>query len=146
MTTDISTLIQAAQEELDRQAAELSDQEARQLRTVTAKTATGTTSIAHTFKLDRRFRLVYVRCHFTGSPGTATFRVSVSSAGGSAYNTVLAMIAAAGVNADVNQRMDLLGEPSPWTLQKGDAVRIDWTHPGPGFVTWGLEVGLAPAS
>lgn len=146
MTTDIPTLIQAAQEELDRQAAELSDQEARQLRTVTAKTATGTSSIAHTFKLDRRFRLVYVRCHFTGAPGTAAFRVSVSSASGSAYNTVLATVAAAGVNADVNQRMDALTEPSPWTIRKGDAVRLDWVSPSPGLITWGLEVGLAPAS
>ncbi|MCG3130901.1 MAG: hypothetical protein FLDDKLPJ_01675 [Phycisphaerae bacterium] len=146
MTTDIATLIQAAQEELDRQVAELSEQEARLLRTVTAKTATGNGSIAHTFKLDRRFRLVYVRCHFTGSLGSAAFRISVSSAGGSAYNTVLATVAAAGVNADVNQRMDALAEPSPWTICKGDAMRLDWVNPSPGLITWGLEVGLAPAS
>lgn len=143
MTPDMATLVQRAQAELDRQVEELSAQEERQFRAVRVKRATGTTTISHTFKLDRRFRLVYVRCHFVGGVGTAVMKVSLSSAAGAAYNAQLLSIGGAGTGTDVNQRMDTLTDPSPWTFQSGDAVKIDWTNPAPGVMTWGLEVGLA---
>lgn len=37
-------------------------------------------------------------------------------------------------------------DPSPWTFQVGDTVRVRWTNPDSGNITWGLEVGLALAS
>lgn len=146
MTPDMATLVQRAQAELDRQLEELSVQEERQLRAVQVKRATGTNSISNTFKLDRKFRLVYVRCHFVSGVGTAVMKVSLSSAAGSAYNAQLLTIGGAGTGTDVNQRMDTVADPSGWTFQAGDAVKIDWTNPAPGVMTWGLEVGLALAA
>lgn len=146
MTPDMATLVQRAQAELDRQAEELSVQQERRLRAVQVRRATGTNSISHAFKLDCRFRLVYVRCRFVGGAGTAVMRISLSSSAGSAYNAQLLTIGGAGTGADVNQRMDAAAEPSGWTFQAGDAVKIDWVNPAPGVMTWGLEVGLAPAS
>jgi len=54
----------------------------------------------------------------------------------------------AGTGQDVNFRIsaDEISEPSPWTFQPGDAVRIQWTNPDNGNMSWGLEVGLALAS
>ncbi|MCC7291929.1 MAG: hypothetical protein IT449_07705 [Phycisphaerales bacterium] len=144
MAPDMTTLIAAAQAQMDRQVEELAEQEAQALRAVVAKQATGNGSISHTFKLDRKFRLVYVRCHFSSGLGTAAMKISVSSASGSAYNTLLQTITGVGVGTDVNQRMDALTEPSPWTFQQGDSVKVEWTNPG--TTSWGLEVGLALAS
>ena len=72
---------------------------------------------------------------------------NVDSAQGSQYDTVLFTVANVGLGVDANYHvpgMQLL-RPSSWTLQPGDAVRVTWTNPAPGQMTWGLEVGLAPA-
>ena len=91
---------------------------------------------------------MYIRCHFVGTPGTAVLTLSVDSASGSAYDTRLFTITRAGTNRDVHFRLtaEESREPSPWAFQSGDRVRIEWTNPDSGNITWGLEVGLAIAS
>jgi len=145
---EISKILETAQAGLTQQTLELSEARARQLLAVTAKAATGSGNIDATFSLDRRFRLVFVRCHFAGGTGTAAFTISVDSTRGSAYDTKLFTITQAGVNKDVNLRIggDDAVDPSAWTFQPGDKVWIQWTNPDSGNMTWGLEVGLALAS
>jgi len=145
---EISKILETAQAGLTQQTLELSEARARQLLAVTAKAATGSGNIDATFSLDRRFRLVFVRCHFAGGTGTAAFTISVDSTRGSAYDTKLFTITQAGVNKDVNLRIggnDVV-DPSAWTFQPGDKVWIKWTNPDSGNMTWGLEVGLGLAS
>jgi hypothetical protein len=145
---EISKILETAQAGLTQQTLELSETRARQLLAVTAKAATGSGNIDATFSLDRRFRLVFVRCHFAGGTGTAAFTISVDSTRGSAYDAKLFTITQAGVNKDVNLRIggDDAVDPSAWTFQPGDKVWIKWTNPDSGNMTWGLEVGLALAS
>lgn len=148
MAREISKILETAQAGLTQQTLELSEARARQLLAVTAKAATGSGNIDATFSLDRRFRLVFVRCHFAGGTGTAAFTISVDSTRGSAYDTKLFTITQAGVNKDVNLRIggnDVV-DPSAWTFQPGDKVWIKWTNPDSGNMTWGLEVGLGLAS
>ncbi len=148
MAREISKILETAQAGLTQQTLELSEARARQLLAVTAKAATGSGNIDATFSLDRRFRLVFVRCHFAGGTGTAAFTISVDSTRGSAYDAKLFTITQAGVNKDVNLRIggDDAVDPSAWTFQPGDKVWIKWTNPDSGNMTWGLEVGLALAS
>ena len=148
MAREISKILETAQAGLTQQTLELSEARARQLLAVTAKAATGSGNIDATFSLDRRFCLVFVRCHFAGGTGTAAFTISVDSTRGSAYDAKLFTITQAGVNKDVNLRIggnDAV-DPSAWTFQPGDKVWIQWTDPDSGNMTWGLEVGLALAS
>jgi len=130
------------------QEAELAEVRERLAQVVTRKTATGTGDINHTFALDSRFRLVYARCHFAGTSGTAAFSLSLDSAAGSAYDVKLFTITVAGVSKDVNLRIGEgdVDEPSAWTFQPGDALRVAWSNPDGGNITWGLDVGLAPAA
>jgi len=148
MAREISKILETAQAGLTQQTLELSEARARQLLAVTAKAATGSGNIDATLSLDRRFRLVFVRCHFAGGTGTAAFTISVDSTRGSAYDAKLFTITQAGVNKDVNLRIggDDAVDPSAWTFQPGDKVWIKWTNPDSGNMTWGLEVGLALAS
>lgn len=148
MAREISKILETAQAGLTQQTLELSEARARQLLAVTAKAATGSGNIDATLSLDRRFRLVFVRCHFAGGTGTAAFTISVDSTRGSAYDAKLFTITQAGVNRDVNLRIggDDAVDPSAWTFQPGDKVWIKWTNPDSGNMTWGLEVGLALAS
>ncbi len=140
--------LRAVTKELNLQNLELEELRARQMRAVLIKTASGTGDIEHVFKLDRKFRVVFVRCHFVGTLSTAEFALSVDSASGSAFDTKLFSIAQAGGGQDVHLRTDDGGtsEPSPWTFQTGDQIRIDWTNPDSGNITWGLEVGFVLAS
>jgi hypothetical protein len=126
---------------------ELRDQYERQLLVVHALTATGSGDIDETFALEQRFRLIYLRCHFAGTSGTAPLHLSVDSAQGSAYDARLFTIAVAGIDKDVHLRVTPESglAPSPWTLQAGDAIRLVWTNPDSGNITWGLEIGLSLA-
>ena len=148
MAREISKILETAEAGLTQQTLELSEARARQLLAVTAQAATGSGNIDATFSLDRRFRLVFVRCHFAGGTGTAAFTITVDSTRGSAYDAKLFTITQAGVNKDVNLRIggDDAVDPSAWTFQPGDNVWIKWTNPDSGNMTWGLEVGLALAS
>lgn len=147
MASDLR-IIQTAREVIETQDRELDLVRSRQLITVTSKSTTGSTDINATFTLDVRFRLVFVRCHFTGTSGTAAMTISLDSALGSAYDTLLYTLTRVGINRDAHFRIPASEsvDPSPWTFQAGDAVRILWTNPDSGNMTWGLEVGLAIAS
>lgn len=135
----------AAAELLDRQEQELLRSAVVQADRIVAQTATGNGNIAHTFSLARSFRLVYVRCHFAGGSGMADLHVAVDSAFGSAFDARLASVTGVGTTRDVFFKLASTetGEPSAWTFRAGDTVRIDWTNPAPGTMTWGLEIGLA---
>ncbi len=148
MPRNRSKLAEALDAALVIQESELAELRQRQMVAVVAKTATGSGNIDHTFDLDCKFRLVFIRCHFSGTSGTASFGISVDSASGPAYDTRLFTITQAGKDEDVHLRIGEgdTGEPSAWTFQADDAVRIEWTNPDSGNITWGLEVGLAIAS
>lgn len=141
-------VLQAAQFGFADQDAEIAAARIRQLLIVEADTTTGSGDINSAFLRDRRFRLVFVRCHFVGGTGTSPLTISVDSGAGSAYDVRLFTIAQAGTNQDVNFRItsDELTEPSPWTFQEGSSVRIAWTNPDSPNMTWGLEIGLALAT
>ncbi len=143
-----SKIVQSLDAALAAQETELAEVRARQMLAVASQTATGSGDIDQTFSLGQKFRLTFIRCHFSGSPGTAAFIVSVDSTNGSAYDTRLFTISQAGTNKDAHLRIGEgdTDEPSAWTFQPGDAVRIQWTNPDSGNITWGLEVGLALAS
>lgn len=142
-----SKLVQALDASLLLQETELAELRAQLAQVVVRKTATGTGDIDHTFALDRRFRLVFVRCHFSGTSGTAGLALSVDSGAGAAFETKLFTITQAGKDEDVHLRIGEgdTDQPSAWTFQSDDQLRIAWTNPDAGNITWGLEVGLATA-
>ena len=151
MASNTTIPLSGVREAFDRMDAEMAATTSRQLRAVFSQTATGTGDIAHTFSLGSldviKYRLVYVRCHFVGGLGTNPFYFSIDHASGSTYDTRLATVAARGQDADLNFMVDssLNIDPTPWTFQQGDLLRLDWTNPAPTSMVWGLEVGLAPA-
>lgn len=120
---------------------------ARQPMQVSVRRASGSGDLDHAFALDRAFRLVYVRCHFLGTLSRASFTLALDAAAGAEYDAELYMILRAGPGRDVNFRLSAeeSAEPSPWTFQAGDALRLRWINPAPGAITWGVEVGLALA-
>ena len=148
MPRDLTRIQKTAEVVLAEQSVELAAARARQLLAVGTKAATGTGHLDQTFALDVRFRLVFVRCHFAGAPGTGPLAISVDSGRDPVYDARLYTVTRAGTNRDVNFRVpaEESQDPSPWTFQTGDAVRIQWTNPSPGNIAWGLEVGLAMAS
>ena len=143
-----TTVVRAVESGLAALELELAELRARQLQSVLTETATGTGDIDNTFQLDKKYRLVFIRCHFSGTTNSATFTVSLDSGSGSAYDATLFTLTQAGVGRDVFLRIGGgdTGDPSAWTFQSGDSVRVQWTNPDSGNITWGLEVGLAPAS
>ena len=143
-----TSIIGAAEAVLAEQNTELNATRARQLLAVAAKASTGNGHMDAAFSLDVRFRLVFVRCHFTGTAGLTPLILALDSGKGSAYDATLFTISKAGVGKDVHLRIgsEESLDPSSWTFQAGDAVRVQWTSPSPGNVTWGLEVGVAMAS
>ncbi len=143
-----SQLIREVDTALVVQEAELAETRARQMLAVATKTATGSGDIDQAFALDRKYRLVFIRCHFSGTAGTAELVLSVDSGSGTAYDAALFTITQAGTDKDVHLRIGEgdTGEPSAWTFQASDSVRLQWTNPDSGNITWGLEVGLALAS
>lgn len=148
MTQSITDIFRTADRVLAEQSDEIAQTQTRQRTAVTAQSSTGSGNIDTTFKLDVRFRLAFVRCHFAGSAGTSPMSVSLDATAGSDYNAMLFTLTRAGTGRDVNLRIpaEESTDPSPWTFQAGDAVRIQWTSPDPANITWGLQVGLAIAS
>lgn len=148
MTRDRTNILRAIKSDFDVQDIALDELRRRQLQTVVTKSATETGDIAHIFKLDRKFRLVFIRCHFSGTSGTAAFDIALDSTSGSAFDTQMFSISQAGVGSDVHLRLGDgdTNEPSAWTFQTGDKIRIDWTNPDTGNITWGVEVGMVLAS
>ena len=148
MAVNLTSVLETAEAGFAAQTEEIRAQRGEQIRSVVSKTATGSGDIDETFELDERFRLVFVRCHFVGTAGTDAFAISLDSTAGPSYDALLFTVSQAGTSTDVNLRIEPTGagEPSPWTLQAGDKVRVQWTNPDSGNITWGLEVGPALAS
>lgn len=148
MAVDLGKILASAGDVLAAQEQEVAAGRARNPLRIACRTATGTGSIDHLFKLDRMFRLIYIRCHFVGTPGRNPFTLGVDAAAGSNYDAALFTINRAGTGRDVHFRLtaEEAAEPSAWTFQTGDAIRVRWTNPDAGNITWGLEVGLAPSS
>lgn len=112
---------------------------------VTTKYATGSANINSLVNLDVPFRLVLVRCHFAGGTGTADLILELNSAQGNQHDAHLKSITAVGTGTDVfyTPGGTDIADPSPWSFQSGDQLRIKWVNPDSGSMTWGLEVGLA---
>lgn len=148
MAGDLGPIIGAAQAGLDAQAEEVLAARRRQMLTVMPRVASGGGDIAEGFALQRRFRLVFVRVHFVGGSGAAPLVISLDSAQGAAHDVELFRIVEAGMGQDVHLRItaDESAEPSAWSFAAGDALRLDWSNPDPGAMSWGIEVGLALAS
>jgi len=148
MALPLSSILDAARDAFDAQERELTATRGRAPLAVVSRAASGSADINESFSLDRAFRLVFIRCHYSGTNGTAPFHLNVDSAHGSDFDTRLFTIIQAGTGHDVHLRIggDDNREPAAWTFQPGDAVRIEWTNPDSGNIAWGLEVGLALAS
>ena len=148
MAGNMSSLIEAAQEEFRSNDAELAFQRERQFLQIIRKSSAGSADIDVVFSLDRKYRLVFIRCHFSGGSGTASFVISIDSGLGSAYDVRLFTVTKAGTSEDVHLRIadGDAQEPSAWTFKEDDSLRIQWTNPDSGNMTWGLEVGFAIVS
>ena len=148
MAGDISRLLSVTDAALTQQTAELAEVRAQQLISVTTKTATASANMDALLSLGVRYRLVFVRCHFSGTVGSAPMTISLDAGAGATYDARLFVVTRAGVDYDVNLRIphEESEDPSPWTFQPGDQVRVQWTNPDPGNIAWGLQVGLAIAS
>jgi len=148
MALPLSPILDAARDAFDAQERELAATRGRAPLAVVSRTATGSADINEAVSLDRAFRLVFVRCHFSGTDGTAPLHLSVDSAHGSAFDARLFTLSQAGTGCDVHLRIggDDNQEPAAWTFQPGDLVRVTWINPDAENITWGLEVGLALAS
>jgi hypothetical protein len=92
------------------------------------------------------FKLVFLRMHFSGGSGTANVTLTLESAAGDEWNTLLYTVNARGVGADLNLILtrEELSDPSPWAFQPGDGLRIQWANPQPDTMAWALELGYEP--
>ena len=145
MASTPAQLFRAFQASFASQTTLLERERDRERNRVVAKYATGSASISSLVNLDVPFRLVFVRCHFGGGSGTAAMTLDVNSFRGLMYGTHLKTITAVGTGADASFTpggADIF-DPSAWSFQSGDQLRIKWTNPDSGNMTWGLEVGLA---
>lgn len=141
--------IQSAFDALD---AEIAAAAALQRDAVFAQFASGppASDIAYTWVLGTpdsiRFRLIYLRVHFVNGTNTNPLIISIDSVEGTAHDTMLATIAVAGFDNDVNYivAQELSRNPSPWTFGIGDAIRVDWAS-ADIMTAWAVEIGLAPA-
>ncbi len=66
MAAEIDQILQTAQDALDRQESELQALRARQILSVVVVVATGSGDLGELFQLDAPFRLIFLRCHYTG--------------------------------------------------------------------------------
>lgn len=91
-----------------------------------------------------QWQLVLVRCHFSRETGsgtdTAAMTLSYHRDRDDKHNTLLWTLAARGDDADVHFRIPL-DEREAWTFERGDQLKIEWTNPDPGNLTWALDVG-----
>jgi hypothetical protein len=145
MASSVPEIMEFAQAGFTVQDVELAAARDRQLRTVVRQTSSGSGNIDVLFGLDRKFRLVFVRGHFVGGAGTAGLAIVLDSGLGSAHDTKLFTVSIAGTGTDVHLRLDGADsqDPSPWTFQPDDRLRVQWTNPDSANMTWGVEVGLA---
>ncbi len=142
------SIVDSAHQALTMQDEQVEALRLRQMQVVLTKTASGSGDMDKLFSLARRFRLVYVRCHFSGGIGLTPMTIELDSVAGSVYDAVLFTLVRVGVGRDVNFRISVeeSADPSPWTFESGSQLRIRWTNPDSGNMTWGVSVGLANAS
>lgn len=142
------SIVHSAHQALTMQDEQIEALRLRQMQVVLTKTATDNGNMNELFSLERRFRLVYVRCHFSGGTGLAPMTIELDSIAGPVYDAALFTLVRAGVGRDVNFRIPLeeSADPSPWTFESGSQLRLRWTNPDSGNMTWGVSVGLANAS
>lgn len=145
MASTPAQLVRAFQASLASQDALLARQLDRARDRVITKYTSGSGNINKLFDLDVPFRLVFVRCHFAGGTGTAGLTLDLNSAQGNPYDARLTSITAIGTGTDVFYTPGgaAIADPSSWSFQSGDQLRINWTNPDSGNMNWGLEVGLA---
>lgn len=99
-----------------------------------------------------RFKLVYVRVHFSlnygqsapGSPTLNSLTIHLMSGLGDEYDTKLHTEASRGYNADANIEFgaDDTRDPSPWAFASDDGLLFQWTNTD--LIRWGLIAGIAP--
>lgn len=140
-------LLDVAESALANQDARLESLRAEQMAAVLVQSASGNGDMDAAFSLDRRFRLVFIRAHYSGSTGTAPLVMALDSGLGTPFDARLFTIHRAGVGHDVHLRIPAAEriDPSPWTFQPGDQVNLSWTNPAAGAMIWGLTIGLANA-
>lgn len=145
MASTPAQLVHAFQVSLALQDAFLDRQRDRARDRVITKYAFGSTNINNALNLDVPFRLVFVRCHFMGGTGTADLTLDLNSAQGNPYDAQLTSIAAVGTGTDVFYTPGgaAIADPSSWSFQSGDQLRVKWTNPDSGNMNWGLEIGMA---
>ena len=146
MSKQMSSILEVAQAGLLAQEAELARAQERRTLAVFTQNADGSNDISELFGLDKKFRLIFVRGHFSGVPGTATMYLKLDSRLGSRYDLALASISSVGPGSDVDFSTGYYKssvEPLVWALQEGDKVLVEWSNPNPGVTQWGLEVGMA---
>ncbi|UCF33487.1 MAG: hypothetical protein JSV78_14245 [Phycisphaerales bacterium] len=143
MDPNTRAIVEAAERGWEEQDRRIAADRALWPERVVAQYAAGDGKIDETCSLDRAFRLVYARCHFGSGMGGSTFHIDVASGQGSAYDTRLTSVLDRGPGKDLffYPRDVSLTQPSPYTFQAGDELRLTWTNPG--SIEWGLEVGLS---
>ena len=146
MSKQMSSVLEVAQAGLLAQEAELARAKERKTLAVFTQNADGSNDISELFGLDKKFRLIFVRCHFSGVLGTATMYLKLDSRLGSRYDLALAGISSVGLGNDVNFSLGYYKssvEPLILAFQEGDRILVEWSNPNPGVTQWGLEVGMA---
>ncbi len=144
MTTGMDALVRRAQGMLAAQDADLAAKGHRELAAVYARSADGNGHISEKVSLAVDFRLVFIRCHFSGPAGTASLVVRLGSRLGEEYGCVVASYTAgSGADLFATDFATRHDDPSPYSFAAGDELFIEWTNPSPGDIQWGLEVGLA---
>jgi hypothetical protein len=146
MSKQTSSILEVAQAGFLAQEAELARDEERKTLAVFTQNKDGSADLSELFGLDKKFRLIFVRCHFSGVPGTATLYLKLDSRLGSRYDLALATLSSAGPGSDVNFPLNFYKSPSEallWAFQEGDRILVEWSNPNPGVTQWGLEVGMA---
>jgi hypothetical protein len=105
--------------------------------------AEGVGNIDQDFGLPVKFRLVFMRGHFTGGTGDATLTIRQTSRKNNLYNVVIAELEDVGTttNSDVHYRVHDWVRDS-FVFEGGDFVHIGWTNPDSGDMSYGIEVGL----
>lgn len=107
----------------------------------------GTGNIDFTIRPQQTFKPTRIVIHFYGSgwSGTNPITLTLDSGNGAEYDALLSTVPLKGLNADANivWTADELRNPSPWTFNADDGIRIQWTDPSAGTAKWGIEIKLA---
>ena len=103
------------------------------MRTPFILRVTGAAAIAYTFAPTLPCRLLEVRLHLSAAGGADNFTITLDSAGGAVYDTVLH-------SEDMTLVTDAHYKPNPpvWLTNSGDELEFAWTNASTR--TYGLEI------